>query len=97
MVKVSVITPIYKTEQYLERCLNSLVKQTLLDIEFIWIDNGASDECRKIMEKYALCRPFIKIIHLEENIGYGGAMNKGLEIAAALYCATNHEDWCPWL
>lgn len=85
MPKVSVITPIYQTEQYLERCLDSLVKQTLQDIELIWVDNGASDECRQIMEKYALGRPFIKIIHLEKNIGYGGAMNKGLEIASGEY------------
>lgn len=85
MVKVSVITPIYKTEQYLECCLDSLVKQTLKDIELIWVDNGASDKCRQIMEKYAFSCPFIKIIHLEENIGYAGAMNKGLEIANGEY------------
>jgi glycosyltransferase involved in cell wall biosynthesis len=85
MPKISVITPIYRTEKYLDRCLQSLVSQTLDDIELIWIDNGASDECRAIIAKYQKKRPNIQVVHLTENVGYGGAMNKGLDIATGEY------------
>lgn len=94
MPKVSVITPIYNTEKYLDKCLTSLVNQTLNEIELIWVDNGANDECKKIIEKYASSRPLIKIIHLKENIGYGGAMNKGLEIASGEFIGfSDSDDW----
>ena len=83
--KISVITPIYKTEQYLDKCLTALVNQTLPDIEFVWIDNGASDECRNIIAKYADKHQHIKVVHLLQNKGYGGAMNAGLEVATGDY------------
>ena len=93
MLKVSVITPIYKTEQYLEKLL-SLVAQTLEDIEFIWVDNGANDECREIIKKYETKRPNIKVIHLETNKGYGGAMNAGLDVAEGDYIGfCDSDDW----
>lgn len=94
MSNVSVITPIYKTEQYLDKCLTSLVNQTLPDIEFVWVDNGASDECRKIIAKYADKRPHIKVLHLPQNKGYGGAMNAGLEAAGGDYIGfCDSDDW----
>ena len=83
--KVSVITPIYKTEKDLDKCLNSLVAQTLPEIELIWIDNGTNNECREIIQKYAKKRQGIKVITLKENIGYCGAMNKGLSEATGEY------------
>ncbi len=94
MPKISVITPIYQTENYLDKSLNSLVNQTLDDVEFIWIDNGASDECRAIIKKYSDRRPHIKVIHLKENIGYSGALNKGLDAAAGEYIGfCDSDDW----
>ena len=94
MTKVSVITPIYKTEQYLDKCLTTLVNQTLQDIEFVWVDNGASDECRKIIAEYTDKRPHIKIVHLPQNKGYGGAMNAGLEVASGDYIGfCDSDDW----
>lgn len=94
MPKISVITPIYKTEQYLDKCLTSLVNQTLPDIEFVWIDNGASDECRNIIAKYADKHPHIKVVHLQQNKGYGGAMNTGLEVATGDYIGfCDSDDW----
>ena len=92
--KISVITPIYKTEQYLDKCLTSLVNQTLPDIEFVWVDNGASDECRNIIAKYADKHPHIKVVHLLQNKGYGGAMNAGLEVATGDYIGfCDSDDW----
>lgn len=93
-MKVSVITPIYNTEKYLDKCLTSLVNQTLADLELIWVDNGSNEECWQIIEKYSLKRPSIKVIHLKENIGYGGAMNAGLEIATGEYIGfCDSDDW----
>lgn len=93
-MKVSVITPIYNTEKYLDKCLTSLVNQTLDDLELIWVDNGSNEECWQIIEKYSLKRPSIKVIHLKENIGYGGAMNKGLESATGEYIGfCDSDDW----
>lgn len=92
--KISVITPIYKTEQYLDKCLTSLVNQTLPDIEFVWVDNGASDECRNIIAKYAGKRSQIKVLQLPQNKGYGGAMNAGLDVATGDYIGfCDSDDW----
>ncbi len=92
MPKVSVITPVYKTEDFLDKSLSSLTAQTLADIELLWIDNGASDECRRLMDKYATDK--VKIIHLPENIGYMGAINTGLDAATGDYVGfCDSDDW----
>lgn len=94
MPKISIITPIYQTEEYLEKCLNSLISQTLDDIEFIWVDNGANSICKNLIAKYKTKRKNIKVIHLEKNIGYGGAMNKGLHEAQGQYIGfCDSDDW----
>ena len=92
MSKVSVITPVYKTEDFLDKSLPSLTAQTLADIELVWIDNGASDECRRLMDKYATDK--VKIIRLPENIGYMGAINAGLNAATGDYVGfCDSDDW----
>jgi len=92
MPKVSVITPVYKTEAFLDKSLPSLTAQTLTDIELLWIDNGASDECRRLMDKYATDK--VKIIRLPENIGYMGAINAGLNAATGEYIGfCDSDDW----
>ena len=94
MPKVSVIVPIYNTEKYLDRCLQSLVSQSLDDIEFIWVDNGANQACKDILKKYENCRPNTEIIHLEKNAGYGGGMNAGLDVATGEYIGfCDSDDW----
>ena len=52
-LKVSVIVPVYNVEKYLEKCLTSLVNQTLKDIEIIVVNDGSSDNSQKIIDKYA--------------------------------------------
>ncbi|MBE6445112.1 MAG: glycosyltransferase family 2 protein [Alphaproteobacteria bacterium] len=94
MPKISVISPIYNTDPYLADCLDHLVKQTLQDMEFIWIDNAANNKCREIINKYKDLRENIRVISLTENIGYSGAMNLGLEKATGDFigfCDT--DDW----
>ena len=53
MKKISVLVPIYNVEKYLPECLDSLISQTLKDIEIICINDGASDSCLKILKRYA--------------------------------------------
>ena len=57
MVKVSVIVPVYNVEKYLGRCLNSLLEQTLDDLEIIVIDDGSTDSSSAIAEKYSMKYP----------------------------------------
>lgn len=90
--KVSVITPIYQTELYLEKCLKSLTNQTLKEIELIWVDNGANQLCKDIISSCKTAA--VKLIVLPENIGYLGAMNAGLDIATGDYIGfCDSDDW----
>lgn len=90
--KVSIITPIYQTEQYLETSLKALTNQTLKEIELIWIDNGANQACKDIIEAQKTAN--VKLITLAENIGYTGAINVGLEAATGDYIGfCDSDDW----
>ena len=57
MTKISVIIPVYNTAQYLERCLDSLLRQTLSDIEIICIDDGSKDNSLEVLEKIKKSNP----------------------------------------
>ena len=78
--KVSVIVPVYKTEKYLRRCIDSLRKQTLKEIEIILVDDGSPDGCPKLCDEYAKEDGRIRVIH-KKNGGLGFARNSGLEAA----------------
>ncbi|MDC6389770.1 glycosyltransferase [Maribacter sp. PR1] len=91
MPKVSVIVPIYNVEKYLDRCLNSLLNQTLQDIEIILVDDGSPDNCPSLCDAYALKDSRIKVIH-KENAGLGFARNSGLEIATGDFVAFVDSD-----
>lgn len=85
MIKVSIIVPIYNVEQYLEKCLESLVNQTLKDIEIILVNDASPDQSDEIMKRYADKYSNIKNIFLKENLCLGGARNKGVEQASGEY------------
>lgn len=91
MPKVSVLVPVYNTEKYLEECLNSIVKQTLHDIEIICINDGSTDGSLQILKEYVLKDKRIKIID-KENSGYGASMNMGLDIATGDYIGIVESD-----
>lgn len=82
--KVSVIVPIYNVEKYLERCLESLLNQSLQEIEIILIDDGSTDNSRLICDKYAKQDNRIIVVH-KQNQGLGMARNTGLELASGEY------------
>ena len=78
MPKVSVILPIYNVEKYLRKCLDSVVNQTLKDIEIICINDCSADNCENIILEYAKKDGRIKLINHLENQGLGYARNTGL-------------------
>lgn len=91
--KVSIIIPVYNTEKYLSRCLNSLVKQTLHDIEIICINDGSEDNSLSILENYASSDERIVLID-QKNQGQSVARNRGIEIARGKYIGfVDSDDW----
>lgn len=90
---ISVIVPIYKVEDYLRRCVDSLLAQTCGDFELILVDDGSPDRCGEICDEYAAKDPRIFVIH-KENGGLSDARNAGLEIARGEYIAfVDSDDW----
>ena len=83
--KVSVIIPVYKVEAYLRDCLDSVLCQTLTDIEVIAVDDRSPDGCPAIIDEYAASDPRVTAVHLEENGGQGIARNVGLARAVGEY------------
>ena len=91
MTKVSVITPIYNSEKYLEQCISSLKEQTLDDIEIILIDDGSTDRSASICDCYADSCSKIKVIH-KQNEGMGKTYNLGIDIAEGEYIGFVESD-----
>lgn len=92
-VKVSAILPIYNVGKYLAQCLNSLISQTLYDIEIICVNDGSTDNCYDILESYKQKDARIKVIH-KENEGTGVARNTGLKAATGECIAfVDPDDW----
>jgi len=93
--KISVIIPVYKVEKYLQACIDSLMAQTMEDIEYLFIDNGSPDNCPKILEENRKKHgEKMRVIHLKENCGYGGAWNIGIrEASAPLIGFTDSDDF----
>lgn len=91
--KISVIVPVYNVIEYLEQCLNSIVNQTMQDIEIIVIDDGSTDGSGQICDDYARNDPRITLLH-KKNQGLSAARNDGLAIARAEYIMfVDSDDW----
>lgn len=84
--KISVIVPVHNTEEFLEACIDSLVNQTLEEIEIILVNDYSTDNSMKILNKYKnMYDNKIILIDLKENLGPGGARNRGIDIASGEY------------
>ena len=81
---ISIIIPVYKTEQYLKRCVDSVLNQTYQELECILVDDGSPDEAGKICDEYKKKDARIKVIH-KENGGLSSARNAGLDCKRRLY------------
>ena len=92
MPKVSIIIPVYNVEKYLERCVESVRRQTLKDIEIILVDDKSPDKCPAMCDDYALIDDRIKVVHKDKNEGLGFARNTGLEVATGDYVAFVDSD-----
>ena len=90
-MKVSVIVPVYNTENYLRKCLDSLVNQTFKDFEVIVVNDGSSDNSQNIINEYISKYPFIKAFR-KENGGISSARNTGLNYATGEYIAFVDSD-----
>ncbi len=91
MPKVSVIVPVYNVENYLSSCLESILSQSLMDMEIICVDDGSTDNSGRILDQYALRDNRIKVIH-RLNAGYGASMNVGLSAASGEYIGIVESD-----
>lgn len=89
--KISVVVPVYNVEPYLDRCVQSLVNQTLKEIEIILVDDGSPDKCPEMCDEYAKKDCRVKVIH-KQNAGLGMACNSGIEVAAGDYIAFCDSD-----
>lgn len=90
--KVSIIIPCYGVERYLDRCMKTVVNQTLKDIEIILVDDSSPDRVPEICDEWAKSDNRIKVIHKEKNEGLGFARNTGLDIAKGEYVAFVDSD-----
>lgn len=82
--KISVIVPIYKVEDYLHRCVDSIINQTYTNLEIILVDDGSPDDCPMICDEYAKKDSRIRVVH-KKNGGLSDARNAGIDIATGEY------------
>lgn len=93
MAKVSVIVPAYNVEDYIQNCLQSLISQTLTDIEIIIIDDGSTDKTKEIISEFAQNDLRINLI-TQQNQGVSAARNAGMRIATGEYIGfVDSDDW----
>ena len=94
MTKVSVIVPVYNVEKYLSKCLDSLVNQTLKDIEIIVVNDGTKDNSQEIIDKYSKEYPKVIKSYIKENGGLSDARNFGIKYVNGEYIAfIDSDDW----
>ena len=94
MVKISIIIPIYNVEKYLRRCLDSIINQTLKDIECLLINDGSPDQSQKIIDEYVSKYPHLFKSYIKENGGLSDARNFGLNYVTGEYIAfVDSDDW----
>lgn len=90
---ITVIVPVYKVEDYLERCVDAILCQTYGELEIILVDDGSPDRCGEICEAYAKSDPRVKVIH-KKNGGLSDARNAGIEQASGRYITfVDSDDW----
>ena len=90
-MKISVIVPVYNTEKYLNRCIDSILAQTFTDFELLLIDDGSTDSSGKICDDYAAKDSRVKVLH-KENGGVSRARNLGIDNAQGEYLSFIDSD-----
>ncbi|WP_326556152.1 glycosyltransferase family 2 protein [Micromonospora sp. NBC_01796] len=96
MVLLSVIIPVYRVEEYLTRCLDSVLRQPFTDLEVVAVDDASDDGCAEILARYAATEPRLRVVTLDHNQGLGAARNAGLASATGTYVwFVDSDDWLP--
>ena len=91
---VSFIVPVYNSERYLRRCLDSILVQTYTNYEIVCIDDGSSDDSPAILDDYARQYPEKFVVKHQSNSGIAGARNEGLRLASGGYLSfVDNDDW----
>lgn len=91
---LTIVIPVYNTSEYLSRCIESVVNQTVNNLDIIIINDGSTDNSEEIIKKYLLKQPKINYIKLEKNIGVGNARNLGIENTKTKYISfIDSDDW----
>ncbi len=95
---VSVIIPVYNVEAYIERCVRSLMEQTLTDIEYIFVDDCSTDASvmvlKRALEEYPARKGFVKLMEKKENEGVAAARKTGLDLSIGKYIIhCDSDDW----
>lgn len=94
MEKISIIMPVYNSEQYLDRAIKSIISQTFSEWELLLIDDGSQDNSLKICDKYAIIDSRIKIFHKTQNEGVAMARKTGIDNAKGEYSIHfDSDDW----
>ena len=91
--KISVIVPVYNSEQYLPKCIDSILSQTFTDFELILVNDGSKDGSGDICDQYAQKDNRVRVFH-KENGGVSTARNKGVELSEGKWlCFIDSDDW----
>lgn len=88
---ISVIIPVYNSEKFLDRCVNSVLKQSYKELDIILVDDGSSDKSGEICDQYAQIDERVRVIH-KKNGGVSAARNSGLDVAVGDYCTFVDSD-----
>lgn len=90
---ISVIVPVYNVEKYLDRCVQSLVRQTYAPLEIILVDDGSPDNCPALCDAYTEKYPNVRVVH-KKNGGLSSARNAGVDVARGEFIAfVDSDDW----
>lgn len=90
---ISVIIPVYNVDNYLEKCLNSVIAQTFTELDIILVDDGSTDSSGAVCDRYAKLDTRIRVVHTE-NCGLSVARNTGLSLATGSYIGfVDSDDW----
>lgn len=82
---VTVVVPVYRIEEFIRGCLDSVLADPTPDLEVVAVDDHSPDSCGAVLDQYAAADPRVRVLHLAENVGLGRARNAGLDVASGEY------------
>ena len=94
MTNISILVAVYNGERYLRQCLDSILEQTMKDLQVICVDDASTDHSLDILREYAAKDSRVQVLSLEANVGVAAARNRGLRLATGKYvCFVDCDDW----